>query len=251
MKKKGVLMLVIVCFFGSCNLKNDNHIALNDTTISNDLTNVVEKEKIDKKEKECNCFDGIGSSDKDKPILVHHFLNGKSISVCGFYDEEIQSNQLIMSEFAIFDCETGKNYVEFGATQTCAIKTTQKALIIEELKYLPVGTDWKWEFISMGEQQISEKEKELIISEMKPKILSLSIDKKLEIAFLNSLKRNSGMSPNWEEQIGKLEVLALNGNEKAMDILKNYETFFAIKTDGALAETWKEAIANVEWMNKK
>jgi hypothetical protein len=51
-----------------------------------------------------------------------------------------------------------------------------------------------------------------------------------------------------EDDLGRLEVLSIQGNEKAWKILKNYEKFTGEKADGALAEQWKDAVATVGWI---
>ncbi len=39
--------------------------------------------------------------------------------------------------------------------------------------------------------------------------------------------------------------------KKTWEILKNYEGFTGLPTDGALAEQWKDAVATVEWITEK
>lgn len=214
----------------------------------------IEQKTISKKEltKECECSDGIGSTKTDKPNLIFDFLNGKSVSICGFFDKEIQDGEaLIMSEFNVFDCKTGESYLEYDATQTCRIKKLQDTLIIEELNYLPSGENWAWELIQIAEQKVSSNNDGIIVSKIKPKIKPIIIDENTQTEFLNSIKKGKGISGEWELEIGKLVVVSLSGNEKAWSVLKNYETYTGETTDGALAETWKDAVAIVEWLKKE
>ncbi|WP_420572961.1 hypothetical protein [Kordia sp.] len=204
------------------------------------------------KSSNCKCFNGIGSTKGDKPSLIFKFLNGSSVNVCGYYDKEIQEDKnLIMSEFNIFDCLTGKSYVEYDATQTCRIKETENSLIIEELRYLPSGENWSWELIQIAEQKVSSNTTEIIVSEITPKIKTIRIDPKTQADFLNSIKKGQGISDEWELEIGKLVVVALSGNESAWNILKDYENYTGETTDGAVAETWKEAVSLVKWIKGK
>lgn len=199
----------------------------------------------------CRCHMGIGASEKDKPVLTYSFTNKRSVSVCGFVDKEMQEQGTIISEFNIFDCETAKSYVEYGALKICRINEKQDELEIQELRYLPIGKDWSWELVQIGEQTITPKGSQLQVSQLKPKLQSYRIDRKQEEEFLNSLKEGKSiMGLDWEKIIGQLESLSIIGNKKAWDILKNLEEFTHDKFDGHLAETWKESVANVHWTRK-
>lgn len=198
----------------------------------------------------CKCFDGISSSKNDNPKLTFSFENGKSISICGFLEKEMTKQDFIISEFNVFDCVTGKSYAEYDATQICRIIKKQNGLQIQELKLLPVGKDWSWKLIQIGEQSITTNETQLQVSELNPKVQSYTIDKNLQVEFLNSIKDFKTLDSDWELIIAKLESISIIGNENAWDILKNLEEFTQLEFDGASAETWKESVANVEWIRK-
>lgn len=199
---------------------------------------------------DCNCFDGIGSSKDDAPIITYKFKNNKSVNICGYVDKEMSEEYPIISEFNIFDCETGKSYVEYGALEICRIKQNENELEIQQLRYLPVGKNWDWELIQIGEQTIKPKGNNLYVSDLKPKLETYSIDSKEAATFLASIKKIKGYDANWEENIAKLEALSIIGNKEAWDILKNLEKITGLKFDGALSEAWKSAIQNVNWINK-
>lgn len=199
---------------------------------------------------DCKCFDGIGSSKDDAPIITYKFKNNKSVNICGYIDKEMSEEYPIISEFNIFDCETGKSYVEYGALEICRIKQNDNELEIQQLRYLPVGKNWDWELIQIGEQTINPKGNSLYVSDLKPKLETYSIDSKEAATFLASIKTIKGYDANWEENIAKLEALSIIGNKEAWDILKNLENITGLKFDGALSEAWKSAIQNVNWINK-
>lgn len=251
-------------FIFSCGDKKDssNGNILKEKT--EEITQTVYKEsnvevEIKKKEEpseknaisKCKCFDGIGSTDKDEPILTLSFSNGKSISVCGYKNPDSKTDKLLISEFNVFDCLDGSQLVQYGAMDNCILETKKDLLKIYLLKHLPVGENWKWKPIKIAEQKIIADSDKLKISEIVPSFKPVKINKVVQISFLDNLKEGEGFGGNWEENIGKLEVLSLNGNERAWNILKDYETFTGEKTDGALAEMWKEAIATVKWITDK
>ena len=100
---------------------------------------------------DCGCFNGIGSSESDKPSLTIEFSNGTTLSVCGYEQEKLSENEILISEFNIFNCKTGEQLVEYGAIQNCIIEKNKFALTIKELKYLPAGDNWKWKQIQIGQ----------------------------------------------------------------------------------------------------
>lgn len=235
------LTIIFICILTfACN---------NSSEKNNSLTNAPNLNTLNtNKDNSCNCFDGIGSKKGDTATLVLNFTYGQSISVCGFVDKEMEG--LIISEFNAFDCKTGKSLTEYDAMQICRLVEKKDSLIIQELKYLPTGKNWTWNLIQIGEQIITIKDKKIFTTENNPKLEKFTIDNNKAIAFLDSLKKGKGHSNEWELEIGKLEVLALLGNERAKYILENYEEFTGQETDGALAETWKDAKAIVQWIKK-
>jgi len=214
-------------------------------------TNHIIDEPNERLESDCKCFNGIGSTESDKPILTSTFSNGVSLGLCGFFDKEMQDEGLIMSEFNVFNCKNGNALVEYGAVQICRIEEKKDTLTIYELKYLPIGTNWNWELIQIAKQEILVAEGNLIAKPQIPELAKFTIDEVIQREFLNSLKKGNGFGSEWESDLGKLEVLSLLGNDVAWKILKNYEDFTGDKTDGALAEQWKDAVATVKWITEK
>ena len=235
-----LLIVLFIILISSCK----NRKPINDNLSKNkSKVEVTEFVKTD-----CKCFNGIGSSKGDTAILTMKFSNGQNISICGFLDKKMEG--IILSEFNVFDCNSGKSLTEYDATQICRIMEKSDTLIIQELKYLPTGKNWTWNLIQIGEQIITTEDKEILTAELLPKLEKFTIDDNDIQVFLNSLKKGSGHNSEWELEIGKLETLTLLGNEKAKSILENYEEFTGQKTDGALAETWKDAKATTQWIKK-
>ena len=78
----------------------------------------------------CKCYDGIGASKNDAPKLTYTFENNKTVIVCGFADDNMHAQGTIVSEFNVFDCDTGESYAEYGATKICRIQEKQNELEI-------------------------------------------------------------------------------------------------------------------------
>tara|TARA_B110000114_G_C15026594_1_gene371209 strand:- start:356 stop:1126 length:771 start_codon:yes stop_codon:yes gene_type:complete len=256
MKIKLIILSILSISFFACKnnseSKSEEQIIKTDTAVLfKATTNHIKDEPNERLESGCKCFNGIGSTERDKPILTSTFSNGASVSLCGFIDKEMHNEGLIMSEFNVFNCKNGNVLVGYGAVQICRIEEKQDALIIRELKYLPVGKNWNWELIQIGKQEITQNEGEIIVKNQIPELEKFAIDEVIQRQFLNSLKKGNGFGSEWESDLGKLEVLSLLGNNDAWEILKNYEDFTRDTTDGALSEQWKDAVATVKWIKEK
>jgi len=233
------LTIIFICILTfACKTKTERN---------NAVTNSQTLRATDK-DNSCKCFDGIGSKKGDTATLVLNFTNGPSISVCGFVDKEMEG--LIISEFNVFECKTGKSLTEYDAMQICRLIEKKDSLIIQEMKYLPIGKNWEWNLIQIGEEVITTKDHKTFTTGNKPKLEEITIDNNIAKIFLNSIKKRRGHSNEWELEIGKLEVLTLLGNERAKYILENYEEFIGKETDGAERETWKDARATTEWIKQ-
>lgn len=233
-----IVIISSIFLFTACSVKLE-------TTKSSE-TNKSAIEVLDKIE--CQCYNGIGSTEKDEPISTFEFSNNRSVSICGFKLPVSKDDELLITEFNVFDCSNGNKLVEYGADNNCMITFKSDSLKIELLKYLPSGDNWHWELSKIGEQTIKQELNTLKVSELTGNFNKTKINKAEQNDFLNSLKKGQGYGKDWEENIGRLEVLSLIGNQKAWGILKDYEVFVGEPTDGALAQTWKDAVANVKWV---
>lgn len=240
MKTLQTIFITILLFLTSCK---------NVPIESDKETFSLEKANKQTPYKSCNCFDGIGSKKGDKPILNFTFSNGLIVAVCGFVDKEME--EVTISEFNVFACSSGQSLVEYDATQLCRLVEKKDTLQVSEYKYLPVGMNLEWELIKISEQNITLKSDNIFVSALKPNVDHFTIEEKTANNFVKTLvkTKGQGIGKNWEVEIGFLEALSLKGNKNAWHILKNYEDFKGQKTDGAIAETWKDAVANVEWIN--
>ncbi len=245
MQQKHSLIYILIVLFISC-----TEINFSDSTIPTETENIeMQNPTASIKSEECNCYKGVGSSETDVPILTYSFTNGKSISICGYHIEDYKNYHV--SEFNVFDCSTGSSLTEYDAMTHCEIKTRNDTVIIQLLENLPIGENWEWKLVQIAEQYITSSNYGLSISELKVNINALKIDSEKQIAFLKSIQSEQGFQGNWEDELGLLEVLSLTGNEEAWKILKNYEDFKGIQTDGAMAEQWYNAVATVEWLTEK
>ncbi len=253
MNRISLIVFFSLAFFSCTEKKIEDNLTQskrnNSDSLAISLSDTITKKKEGQVFKEeCVCHKGIGSAEGDKPVFVFNFSNGKRVSVCGY----AQENRDVISEFNVFDCATGESFVEFGAVENCRIKAHDDTLKIQLLKFLPVGDDWKWELVQIGIQTITTNLDKLEVSKLEVKYNITQIDNKLQTTFLNSLHKGSTHTDDWENVLGKLEVLSLNGNKRAWEMLKEFDVYINSdsKPDGALAEEWKDALATVKWITK-
>jgi hypothetical protein len=216
-------------------------------TINQDSTLTPEKEIA------CKCFNGIGSTTKSQPTKTFNFSNGKAISICGYQDEnQIEyENNFQISEFDIFDCESGLSYVTYGAIEQFQIEEYEDTLILYQLNGLPNGENWSWNDVKIAKQIISLTNDSININDLKPYYKKTGYDLKTTEEFLNQITSDTVLNLEWETVIIRLKFLALEGNTKAQKLLYNFDTEFDVTIDGAVAETWKDSKATVEWIIKK
>lgn len=205
-------------------------------------------------ENTCPCFKGIGSENGDLPVFIYEFSNNAKINFCGFWDEKQQevadssALSFILSEFNVFDCKTGFSYAAFSAAETCRIIPMKDTVQIEYVEYLPAGTNWTWEYVEIGSQYITMQRDSLQISALQSSYSMKKVNDKEVDEFLRSVVSQKGIGTNWEMELGKLQFLAMNGNEKAQTLLFDYEKIKEAETSGAIAEMWLNAIAQVKWV---
>mgnify|MGYP006207160851 FL=1 len=197
--------------------------------------------------KTCLCIDGIGSSRNDKPIKNFNFKNGQSLIICGF-----EENDLIL-EFNVIDCSTEKSISEYSAVQTCGYEFKNDTLKIFELKLLPSGKNWKWQFEKISVEIFTLKNNKIIKIPPKPIFyVDFQMSDFEQNEFINDiiLNKDNGMQYDWEweEIIGKLELLSLIKNQKALEILLNLEKITNYQLDGAFKEQYNDAVSNVNWI---
>ena len=199
----------------------------------------------------CACYNGIGSDALDTPRMTITFYEGTTLSVCGFEDEKISENEIWISEFNVFNCQTGESLAEYGALQSCLVKKDTSGLQISEFAFLPAGENWKWINVKIGFQQLFVQDNELRVFNQEPAFEKTNIDTLQADLFLSTTRnlKGSGKIENPEELLGRLEFLALNGFKETADILNDFETYFKYPTDGAIAEQWKDALARLKWIS--
>lgn len=190
---------------------------------------------------QCDCPDGIGSREGDKPFLSFASPDGeRQIILCGFVEKTTGPDSLLASEFEVVPCDTGQSVLTFGARQTCRVDKRRESLLITTLAWLPYGQGWQWLDVAYDRHSIrydDENELEIEtsfafrppeISRTRARDILAQYDKQIEDDNLS------------EDSIFKLLAVALNGNQQAEDRL--LQMMEKINLDGHLAELHDQAM---------
>ena len=226
---KSTLILILTFVFIGCKQKE-----INQKTITESL------QKIENSN-DCKCYNGL----EEKPIKTYTFSDNNSISICG-YEENNE-----YSEFGIFDCKTEKLISGYDAIQTCKLNFENDKLYIVELDKFPTNDKWEWNAIKVAEEIITIKNNSIISLGAKPLKVEINIPEKTQTEFLDLLETANYKKFEVEEILARLEILSICGNERAKKKLYSIETDKNYILDGAYAEQYKDAIATIEWRNKK
>lgn len=221
-------LLLLFLIFTACKQKS-----IESKKDTNDLSLLESK----KESIYCKCYDDSNA----KPIKIVSFSDANSISICG-YEENNE-----YSEFSIFDCKTEKLISSYDATQTCKLNFENDKLHVIELSKLPTNDNWEWNDVEVAEEIVTTQNNLVVSLGTKPLKILVTISEKTQTDFLNLLETENYKKLEVDEIVGRLEVLAIIGNEKAIKKLYSLENDKKYILDGAFAEQYKEAIAIIEW----
>ena len=179
---------------------------------------------------ECLCFNGKELKLKGaQPQMTFMLENKKTYNVCGFIENKISNTQILISDFNIFDCENGELIFE-SLSQNSFVNFKEGVLEIVQMDLLRFGEDWEYETIPIGLVNIYYKDSIIHKTTTRPDFKNHKISQKqmdefmFEFESIDKRNKKEGLI----EIIEKLEVLALIGNEKAVKILSEFNTYFNI-----------------------
>lgn len=232
--QQNIFLLLLISLFWSCEHNNntENQTTENQETIS----------------EQCECFNGIGATQGDKPIYDYSFSNNQSIAICGYQKEAV------ISEFDVFSCKDGSSIAQYNALQNCKIEFKEDTIEITELKHLP-SSNWEIKLLPIKKELIVLIENAIKAQGQTPYFIQPDISIEQQNAFLDEITntKNPELQKdwNWEMIVAKLEVLSLMQNPKAEQTLLEIQTLTNHTFDGAVMEQYKHAIANIEWIKSR
>ncbi|MCB0430896.1 MAG: hypothetical protein H6585_04810 [Flavobacteriales bacterium] len=200
---------------------------------------------------DCTCFAGIGSREEDTPLLTVGLDNGVILAVCGFEQKGLSEEEIMVSEFDVFNCATGASLAQYGIARTCMLKNEKGGLTISELRFLPVGEKWEWKQVVVGNQRIYAKGDQVQVAPKTPAYEPTEMDTARTGPYLKEMRGLKGTGKLYpgsiEEILGRLEVMALNNVKEATDMLYDFEHYFQVELSGAIRDQWMDAVETVKW----
>ena len=194
----------------------------------------------------CLCFDGIGSSKGEAPVLELVVEGEPRAIVCGYTEAPAQARRALVSEFDVFDCASGESLAMYGATDRCEVAVRSDELHITELARLPAGEDWAWQQVPLIRRSVTAAGSSLALSAPEVVFEAPALSPERIAAFtteLATLKATRVVQiEEWELIFGKLLVCALTGDQTCIAILEDPVSRLDIELDGAVAEAHRQAL---------
>ncbi|MEP0214510.1 MAG: hypothetical protein ABJD66_14915 [Cellulophaga sp.] len=186
-----------------------------------------------------------------KPAMTFELANGETYNICGFVNSKISDNQLLISDFDIFNCKTDELLLE-SLSQNCFVNFKDGVLEITEMGLLRFGNNWEYETVPLGHRKIYFDEDIIQNIIKRPDFKNHKIDQNQIDEFMLELE-NVAKTYKDEElltKIEKLEVLALIDNEKAWEILLEFRSYFKIESNELIEDTLFESIERIKKQKK-
>ncbi|MDO6492406.1 MULTISPECIES: hypothetical protein [unclassified Cellulophaga] len=201
---------------------------------------------------QCLCSNGTELELKGvKPAMTFELANGETYNICGFVNSKISDNQLLISDFDIFNCKTDELLLE-SLSQNCFVNFKDGVLEITEMGLLRFGNNWEYETVPLGHRKIYFDEDTIQNIIKRPDFKNHKIDQNQIDEFMLELE-NVAKTYKDEElltKIEKLEVLALIDNEKAWEILLEFRSYFKIESNELIEDTLFESIERIKKQKK-
>jgi len=183
-----------------------------------------------------------------KPDTTFHFLNGKTIVLCGYKNTE--SQPATFSEFILAVCGQNEIIDFWGAVLNCRLKVEKDTLLVDQIQNLPTGNNFKYqETVWTTEKIYFVKEKVARKLEVNRKIKKYNpneikaVLKEFEIAKL-------GLDDSKMVIANKLFIATISGDKKARHYFEEFDTKFGV-LDGAYKEEYSELIAMLQLWDKE
>lgn len=150
--------------------------------------------------------------------FIHQFANGKSVAIAGGIGEMDADSILHVAEFFVIDCDRNKNLAFYSAIHSCIISVREDTILIKRRISLYNGLGNKWKSYSLSQRTVQPKMNSIQLSDENV-ILSIPsielVDSRVVLS-MNFMKMNYD---EISEFLGQLQILALNRNEKAVELL--------------------------------
>ncbi|MFD2203862.1 hypothetical protein [Shivajiella indica] len=189
-----------------------------------------------------------GTTEGSKPDTTFRLSNGKTIILCGYKNPE--SKPTTYSEFILSVCGQDTIIDFWGAVLTCRLRVNKDTLLVDQLQYLPTGTNfkfqetvWTTEKLHFSGQKIV---RELVVNRQIRKYNQDEIQSVLKSYETAKL----GLDDSKMELANKLFIATISGDKKARQYFKEFKSKFGT-LDGAFSEEYSDLVAMLELWDRK
>ncbi|QDA62231.1 hypothetical protein [Hymenobacter jejuensis] len=161
-----------------------------------------------------------------KPDTLFAFSNGQVASVCG--SKETIENRVLYSEFAVSSCQSSKVLHYWDLREQCQLVFQNDTLSVNTLKYLPVGKNFKYEFVPFKIYLFFPKQDQVgQTAFLNHNLRSYSTEEQAQV--LRAFEKMTGKKEGQKIDIAnQLFVAALSGNLQALSYFRKLKADFPI-----------------------
>ena len=183
-----------------------------------------------------------------KTDTTFHFSNGQTIVLCGYKNPD--SKPTTFSEFVLAVCGQD-NIIDFwGAVLTCRLKVNKDTLLVDELRNLPTGPNFKFQETVWTTDKIyfigQKTFRKLIVNRQIAKYNRDEVKAVLKEYETGKL----GLDADKMEMVNRLFIATISGDKTARQYFKEFKTKFGT-LDGAFQEEYVELTKMLELWDKK
>jgi hypothetical protein len=186
-----------------------------------------------------------------KADTTFHFSNGKIIVLCGYKNPN--SKPTNFSEFILSVCGQDTILDFWSAVMTCQLETIKDTLLVEEIKNLPTGEDFKFQPTIWTIEKIYFLNGKIIRKLETNKSILKYNEKEIKMVLQEFETRNKGHFKEKMDLANKLFIASISGSEMARKYFGEFKEKFEIHNgDGAYAEEYHDLkeMLNLWYMKK-
>lgn len=169
-----------------------------------------------------------------------HFANGKTIVLCGYKNPD--SKPTTFSEFILAVCGQDTIIDFWGAVQTCQIKVNKDKLLVNELKNLPTGKEFKFQETVWTTEKIYFKGQKLVRKRVINKQIRKYNQDEIQIVLNSYETAIQGLGDNKMEFVNKLFIATISGDKRARQYFMEFPSKCDV-LDGANKEEYYDLLA--------
>jgi hypothetical protein len=183
-----------------------------------------------------------------KADTTFHLSNGKTIVLCGYKNPD--SKPTTFSEFILAVCGQDTIIDFWSAVLTCRLKVSKDTLLVDDLKNLPTGKNFKYQETVWTTEKLyfrgQKTVRKLVVNRQIRKYNQDEIQTVLKIYETEK----QGLDDSKMEIANKLFIATISGDKKARQYFKEFENKFGT-FDGAFAEEYCDLTAMLELWDRR